>query len=122
MYANTYLFFNTAIRFLKKYVKSRHVFFYVYRDGNEDCPSFEMEIDEHNPLSLPSSLVPRIHAVASFKLQHSNPLLDADLNLGNSGRQAGKGLKVNFFLNLIKIVTLLLIVSFQKISFLTWPA
>ena len=34
-----------------------------------------MDLDQESPRSLPSSLVPRIHAVIGYKLQHSNPLL-----------------------------------------------
>ena len=36
-----------------------------------------MEVEEDNPHSLPSSVVPRLHAVVSFKLEHSNPRLSA---------------------------------------------
>ena len=34
-----------------------------------------MEVEEDNPHSLPSSVVPRLHAVVSLKLEHSNPCL-----------------------------------------------
>ena len=34
-----------------------------------------MEVEDDNPHSLPSSIVPRLHAVVSFKLEHSNPFL-----------------------------------------------
>lgn len=34
-----------------------------------------MEVEDDNPHFLPSSIVPRIHAVVSFKLEHSNPLI-----------------------------------------------
>jgi hypothetical protein len=39
-----------------------------------------MEVEEDSPHFLPSSVVPRIHAVISFKLEHSNPCLPSDLS------------------------------------------
>jgi hypothetical protein len=39
-----------------------------------------MEVEEDNPHSLPSSVVPRLHAVVSFKLEHSNPCLSTGVS------------------------------------------
>ncbi|XP_028406864.1 mini-chromosome maintenance complex-binding protein-like [Dendronephthya gigantea] len=48
--------------------------------GDQMTSPFDvMEVEEDDPHSLPSSIVPRIHAVLSFKLEHSNPCLSSDL-------------------------------------------
>lgn len=50
--------------------------FHEERGSDEPYSVLEaMDLDQESPQSLPSSLVPRIHAVIGYKLQHSNPLL-----------------------------------------------
>jgi hypothetical protein len=39
-----------------------------------------MDMAEQNAHSPPSSLVPRLHAIVSYKLEHINPYLPRDLN------------------------------------------
>ena len=79
------------------------LYFFHYSD-TDSSPHNIMEVDD-TPDFLLSSVVPRLHAVVSYKLEHSNPCLPSfDLsNIGMTQRVAHHLclIKLTFFNNSI---------------------